>query len=77
MRVNVGAANIGARMKPTVLEIEIAEATKRFVGREWHLDVSAFKPTRDLAWVILAGRILEKPGAVFVAKHPMNTGGRI
>jgi hypothetical protein len=67
----------GDDMSPLTLEVEIADATKRFVGREWHLDVAAFKKTTDRAWVGLAGRILEKPGLVMPAKHRADTGVRI
>ena len=64
-------------MSPLTLEVEIAEATKRFVGQEWHLDVAAFKKTPDRAWVRLAGRILEKPGVVMPVKHRTDGGVRI
>jgi hypothetical protein len=64
-------------MSPLTLEVEIAEATKRFVGQEWHLDVAAFKKTTDRAWVGLAGRILEKPGVVIPVKRHTDRGARI
>jgi hypothetical protein len=55
-------------MNPTTLESEIAEATKHFVGREWRLDVATFAKTKNRAWVGLASRILEKPGAIMPVK---------
>jgi len=51
-----------------MLETEIAEATKRYVRREWRLDVSTFARTQDRAWVQLAGRILDRPGATMPVK---------
>ena len=63
-------------MSPLTLQVEIAEATKRFVGQEWHLDVAAFKKTTDRAWVGLAGRILEKPGGVILVKRRTDRGAR-
>jgi hypothetical protein len=55
-------------MNPTILESEIAAATKRYVRQEWSLDVSAFGRTQDRAWVCLAGRILDRPGATMPVK---------
>lgn len=54
-------------MTPT-LESEIAEATKRYVKRQWRLDVRTFGQTRERAWVRLAGRILDRPGATMPVK---------
>jgi hypothetical protein len=51
-----------------MLETEIAEATKRYVRLVWRLDVSTFGRTQDGAWVHLAGRILERPGATMPVK---------
>jgi hypothetical protein len=58
----------GKPVNPTVLESEIAKATKRYVQHEWHLDVRTFGRTRERAWVRLAGRILDRPGATMPAK---------
>jgi hypothetical protein len=55
-------------MNPTILASEIAEATKRYVQHEWHLDVNTFGRTRERAWVGLAGRILDRPGATMPVK---------
>jgi hypothetical protein len=55
-------------MHPTTLESEIAKATKRYVQQEWRLDVSAFGRTQNRAWVRLAGRILDQPGATMPVK---------
>jgi hypothetical protein len=55
-------------MNPTTLESEIAKATKRYVQQEWRLDVSAFGRTQNGAWVRLAGRILDRPGATMPVK---------
>jgi hypothetical protein len=55
-------------MNPTTLESEIARATKRYVQHEWQLDVRTFGRTRERAWVRLAGRILDRPGATMPAK---------
>jgi hypothetical protein len=49
-------------MTPT-LESEIAQATKRYVQEEWHLDTTTFGRTRERAWARLAGRILDRPGS--------------
>jgi hypothetical protein len=54
-------------MTPT-FESEIAEAAKRYVAYEWHLDVKTFGQTRERAWVRLAGRILDRPGATMPVK---------
>lgn len=54
-------------MDATTLEYEIAKATKRYVQREWQLDVTAFGRTQNRAWVRLAGRILDWPGATMPA----------
>ena len=64
-------------MNSTTLESEIAEATKRYVKREWRLDVGTFQRTRSGAWVRLAGRILERPGATMPVKSlQIGTGAR-
>ncbi len=55
-------------MNPNTLESEIAKATKRYVQQEWHLDVAAFDRTQNRAWVRLAGRILDRPGATMPVK---------
>ena len=55
-------------MNPITLESEIAKATKRYVAQEWQLDVSSFQRTGDRAWVRLAGRILDRPGATMPVK---------
>jgi hypothetical protein len=55
-------------MNPIILESEIAAATKRYVKQEWSLDVSAFGRTQNRAWVQLAGRILDRPGATMPVK---------
>jgi hypothetical protein len=55
-------------MNPTILESEIAEATKRYVKQKWNLDVSTFGRTNSRAWVRLAGRILDRPGATMPVK---------
>jgi hypothetical protein len=55
-------------MNPRELELEIANAANRYVTHEWRLDVSSFGPTRSLAWVRLAGRILDRPGATMPVK---------
>jgi hypothetical protein len=55
-------------ISPTVLESEIAQATKRYVQQEWRLDVATFGRTRERAWVRLAGRILDRPGAIMPVK---------
>jgi hypothetical protein len=64
-------------MNASTLEIEIAEATKNYLRSQWHLDVSAFKDTKNPAWVGLAGRILEKPGVLIPAKRRTGRGARI
>ena len=64
-------------MNSATLETEIAEATKHYLRNQWRLDVSAFKQTKNRAWVHLAGRILEKPGAVMAVKAPTDRGVRI
>jgi hypothetical protein len=55
-------------MNPTILESEIAKATKRYLEQEWRLDVSTFQRTGNRAWVRLAGRILDRPGAAMPVK---------
>ena len=55
-------------MNPIILESEIAAATKRYVMHEWSLDVAAFGRTQNRAWVRLAGRILDRPGAPMAVK---------
>jgi hypothetical protein len=55
-------------MSPITLESEIAKATKRYVEQEWRLNVSTFAQTGDRAWVRLAGRILDRPGATMPVK---------
>lgn len=50
------------------LETEIAEATRRYVTEQWQLDVSTFARTQDAAWVRLASRILDRPGAIMPVK---------
>jgi hypothetical protein len=55
-------------MNSSFLESEIAKATKRYVQQEWRLDVSAFGRTKNRAWVRLAGRILDRPGATMPVK---------
>jgi hypothetical protein len=55
-------------MDSKALQIEIAEATKRYVREQWKLDVSTFGRTQDAAWVQLAGRILDRPGATMPVK---------
>jgi hypothetical protein len=52
----------------TTLESEIAQAIKRYVQQEWHLDTTTFGRTRERAWVLLAGRILERPGSTMPVK---------
>jgi hypothetical protein len=64
-------------MNSTTLEIEIADITKHYMRSRWHLDVSAFKMTKDRAWVMLAGRILENPGAVMPVKSLTDRGMRV
>lgn len=64
-------------MNLTTLETEFAQAAKRYAAAELRLDVRAFSKTRDLAWVGLAGRILEKPSVTSVPKRPSNVGTRI
>jgi hypothetical protein len=63
-------------MNPTTLESEIAKATKLYVQQEWHLDVTAFGRTQNRAWVRLAGRILDRPGATIPARG-LQTGGKL
>ena len=55
-------------MNSSSLESEIAKATKRYVEQEWRLDISAFSRTQNRAWVRLAGRILDRPGATMPVK---------
>lgn len=63
-------------MNLTTLETEIAQAAKRYVAAELHLDVRAFAKTRDRAWVSLAGRFLEKPVGTTPAGRLTSTGAR-
>lgn len=58
-----------ATMNPTPVESEIADATKRYVARKWRLDVSTFSSTQNRAWVRLAARILDRPGATMPVKR--------
>jgi hypothetical protein len=55
-------------MNSDSIEIEIAEATRHYVEREWGLDVASFGRTQDRAWLRLAGRILDRPGATMPVK---------
>jgi hypothetical protein len=55
-------------MTTQTLESEIAEATKRYVKHEWHLDTATFGRTRERAWVRLAGRFFDRPGATMPVK---------
>ena len=50
------------------IETEIAEATRRYVAQEWRLDVSTFGRTQNRAWLRLAGRMLDRPGATMPVK---------
>jgi hypothetical protein len=65
---NMTLTAAGHEMNPATYDSEIAEATKRYVEREWRLDVSSFGRTRNRAWVRLAGRILDQPGATMPVK---------
>jgi hypothetical protein len=51
------------------LESEIAKATKRYVAQQWCLDVTTFARTQNRAWVRLATRILDRPGATMPVKR--------
>jgi hypothetical protein len=57
-------------MSTALLEAKIAEAAKAYMHEKYRLDTEAFKSTKNRAWVGLAGRILEKPGATMPVKSP-------
>ena len=55
-------------MSSDLLETQIATATRHYVEHEWGLDVASFGRTQDRAWLRLAGRILDRPGATMPVK---------
>lgn len=75
-RVDVSTSDGAIWHKPMeheALQTEIAEATKRYVREQWRLDIATFGRTQDRAWAHLAGRILDRPGAVM----PVNPSNRL